>query len=35
VIVRVEPGGGRYSVITTASTNESDRITGVFGPFEA
>ena len=33
VVVRVEPGGARYWVIVLDDTTESDRVTGVYGPY--
>jgi len=35
IVVRVQPGGGSYHVITLDDTDESNQITGVFGPYEA
>lgn len=35
VIVRVAPGGDRYSVVITDNSDESDRVMRVFGPYES
>ncbi len=33
VIVRVEPGGGRFSVVVTDNRDETDRVASVWGPW--
>lgn len=33
MVVRVSPGGGRYRVVITDNSDESDRVTRVFGPY--
>ena len=35
VVIRVEPGGARYRVAVTDNTDEGDRVTGLFGPFDS
>jgi beta-lactamase superfamily II metal-dependent hydrolase len=35
VIVRVSPGGRSYRVVVTDNTDEGDRVTATFGPFDA
>lgn len=35
IVIRVAPGGNRYSVVITDNTDESDRVVKVFGPYES
>jgi beta-lactamase superfamily II metal-dependent hydrolase len=35
IVVRVEPGGGRYWVVVLSNADESDRVVAVKGPFTA
>lgn len=35
IVIRVAPGGDRYSVVITDSSDESDRVIKVLGPYES